>query len=109
MKKGGDSVEQDWPGESFIKYLFQVEFLQENSELSMAETIKHVREAFGCYTTGNRPNNFSAENVYGKKSVRTYATKAVVQAIGRICHTNSEESGYIYLLMIGSRTTSIYP
>ena len=103
------NMEQDWPGESFIKYLFQVEFLQENSELSMAETIKHVREAFGCYTTGNRPNNFSAENVYGKKSVRTYATKAVVQAIGRICHTNSEESGYIYLLMIGSRTTSIYP
>ena len=89
------NMEQNWQEENFVKYLFQVEFLQENAELSMVEAQKHIKKAFRCYMTGEKPSDY-AQNVYDRKSIRMYATRAVIQAIGRMCRTN-QKSPDIYI------------
>lgn len=89
------NMEQNWQEESFVKYLFQVEFLQENAELSMADAHKHIKKAFRCYMTGEKLPEY-VPNVYDKKSIRMYATRAVIQAIGRMCRTN-QKSPDIYI------------
>lgn len=90
------NMEPNWWEENFVKYLFQVEFLQENRELSITDTLKHVRKAFRCYVQGNVPKEY-VENVYDRQSIRMYSTRAVVQAIGRICRTNQKNPNiYIF-------------
>ncbi|MBQ8928375.1 MAG: hypothetical protein IJ055_08920 [Oscillospiraceae bacterium] len=88
-------LERSWQEESFVKYLFQVEFLQEKGELSMADALAHIRKAFRCYMTGEIPREH-VESVYDKQSIRMYATRAVIQAIGRLCRTN-QKSPDIYI------------
>jgi len=85
-----EKMENDWQDESFVKYLFQVEFLLESSELSIDSASKHIQKAFRCYTLRKIPKNVYVDSVYDKQSVRMYATKAVIQAIGRICRTNQK-------------------
>lgn len=70
----------------FIKYLYQVEFLQENIELSMKDALGCVRRAFSTYSF-KKPANFK-DPIYDTKSYRCYVTRMIIQAIGRICRTN---------------------
>ena len=90
-------TEDNWQEDAFVKYLFQMEFLQENAELSMQDTLKHIKKAFKCYMTGskNLPECF-APSVYSLQSVRMYATRTVIQAIGRLCRTNQKRE-HIYI------------
>lgn len=80
----------------FVKYLFQMEFLQERAEISSAETKTNIRNAFKTYMTGHKTNGTFA-NVYYKQSVVQLSTRYIIQAIGRICRTNSKNKNiYIY-------------
>ncbi len=80
----------------FIKYLFQMEFLQESAELSADDTIKNIKNAFKTYVYGKRTFD-SYSNVYSKQSVVKMCTRYIIQAIGRICRTNMKSRNiYIY-------------
>ena len=46
----GDNLEE----KEFVKYLFQMEFLQENSEISSYDTVINIKKAFKTYMLGHR-------------------------------------------------------
>lgn len=73
--------------EDFVRYLFYTEFLQETGFLSPAETRTHVKKAFECFSSGHVPKMYS-KSPYDSESVVLYATKVIIQAIGRICRTS---------------------
>ena len=80
----------------FVKYLYQMEFLQENAEISSIDTMKNIKKAFKTLMMGRR-NNEDYINIYAKKSVVLLGTRCVIQAIGRICRTNQKNKNiYIY-------------
>ena len=90
------NMEDNWQEENFVKYLFQVEFLQENAELSTQDALMYIKKAFRCYLTGEKLPGY-ATSVYNKKSLMMYATRTVIQAVGRICRTNMKgQNIYIF-------------
>ena len=76
-------------GDEFVKYLFQMEFLQESGELSAEETMRNIKRAFKIYMTGHASKEGFAD-VYHKKSYVLLCTRYIIQAIGRICRTNQK-------------------
>ena len=74
--------------EDFVKYIFQHEFLQQNGEISQEVNKKHIYRAFEYFTTQTPYNLKFAESSYQCKSCKLYATRTLIQAIGRICRTN---------------------
>lgn len=77
----------------FIRYIFETEFLQENGEISDDTAKENIRKAFLKYYGLNLKN----PEKYETKSVGYFATRQIIQAIGRICRTNvKNETVYIY-------------
>ena len=85
----------------FVKYLFQMEFLQESAEISSYDTMRNIKKAFRTFMTGRRNNTDGYANVYVKKSVVLLSTRYLIQAIGRICRTN-QKSRHIYVYADGN-------
>lgn len=82
--------------ESFVKYLYQIEFLQEHDEISLDDVKKHIKKAFKTYTTQHAQFE-KVSNLYETDSVKNYCTKAIIQAVGRICRTNTKNRNiYIF-------------
>lgn len=80
----------------FVKYLFQMEFLQETSEVSAYGTMLNIKKAFKTFMMGHR-NDDDFANIYQKQSVMLLSTRYIIQAIGRICRTNQKNKNiYIY-------------
>lgn len=75
------------PSEEFVRYLFYTEFLQETGFLSPSETRQHVKKAFECFSTGHIPYMY-VKSPYDSESIVLYATKVIIQALGRICRTS---------------------
>lgn len=83
--------------EDFAKYIFQIEFLQEKSEISSELAVTHIKKAFRCFSTQSNFNLPYAESVYKRRSVILLATRTIIQAIGRICRTNLKKPNiYIF-------------
>lgn len=83
--------------EDFAKYLYQVEFIQESSEISGQEAYAQIKKAFLCYVSGKAPDKFYAKNLYETGSYVSLATRTMIQAVGRICRTNMKNRDiYIY-------------
>lgn len=83
--------------EDFVKYLFQVDFLQEFSEVSLSDARKHIKKSFKIFVNGSVSKDEYASNLYDTKSVMLLQTKTIIQAIGRICRTNCKRKNiYIY-------------
>ncbi|MDE6708655.1 MAG: hypothetical protein K2K06_11555, partial [Oscillospiraceae bacterium] len=80
--------------EDFIKYLFQIEFLRENAELSIKQALEYIRMAFRYYMTGE--NSPKIGDIYLSKSIKMYVARIIIQAIGRICRTNQKRQ-HIYI------------
>ncbi len=87
----GSNLSED----SFVKYIYQLEMLQEKAEVSVRDTIKNIKRAFRCFNTGNAVNN-DFTNIYDRRSVALVSTRLIIQAIGRICRTNLK-SNNIYI------------
>ncbi len=80
----------------FVKYLYQMEFLQESCEISARETMINIKKAFKTMMMGHR-NDESYSDIYKKKSVILLSTRYIIQAIGRMCRTNQKNKKiYIY-------------
>lgn len=73
---------------SFIKYIFQLEFLLENGAISPSIFKSKLDEVFKRYVgiNNNRKNNFT--NLYKTDAYSRFLNKVIIQAIGRICRTN---------------------
>ncbi|MCH5152537.1 MAG: hypothetical protein J1F68_01055 [Clostridiales bacterium] len=82
--------------EDFAKYIFHVEFLQQNGQLSMTEAFSHIKKAFRCYMTGHARSEW-VKNLYDLQDVKLLCTRTIIQAIGRICRTNQKKRK-IYIL-----------
>lgn len=86
------------PEEDFVKYIFQMEFLQEHYEISSTETRESVKRAFACYMNEKIRYSKTSTDAYKCQSVLSYATRNIIQAIGRMCRTNQKRSNiYIYV------------
>lgn len=83
--------------ENFVKYIFQMEFLQQNAEISASDLLRNIKRAFQCYAT-QHISNAPYTDVYSKKSVVGMSTRVIIQAIGRICRTNLKKPN-IYILV----------
>lgn len=80
----------------FVKYIFQMEFLQEVCEVSAYDTMINVKKAFKTFMMGHR-NDDRPAYIYQKKSVMLLSTRYIIQAIGRICRTNQKNKNiYVY-------------
>ena len=80
-------LSSDLSEEEFIKYLFQVEILQESGEVSVQTAISHIKKAFRTFNSKNRSSEY-AENINNCHSVILLATRVIIQAVGRMCRTN---------------------
>lgn len=89
---------QNLSDEDFVKYLFQVEMLQEVSEISAKNTMIMVKRAFRSFITkAPIQNGEYASNLYKCRSVVLLSTRMIIQAIGRICRTNMKSKNiYIF-------------
>lgn len=83
----GDTFEDD---KSFIKYIFQLEFLVENGAISPNEFKIKLDEAFHRYVGKKKPkrNPHDYVNLYETEAYTRFLNKMVIQAVGRICRTN---------------------
>lgn len=82
------NLEPSLSEESFAKYIFQHELFQQSGEIDQKANIDHIRRAFKCYSTQNTYNLPSVETDKNRRSYKLFATKTLIQAIGRICRTN---------------------
>lgn len=82
------NLNNDLSEEEFVQYLFQTEFLQEASELSMYDAKQRIKCAVRYYINGNTYQVMNKQSVYNSKSVVLLSTRTIIQAIGRICRTN---------------------
>lgn len=81
--------------EDFVRSVFQSEFMQDCGELSRNEAKNNIRKAFRCLI-GQKTTEENI-NLYNKKSVKLFATRIIIQAIGRICRTGWKNPNiYIY-------------
>ena len=77
----------------FVKFIFETEFLQENAEISEDTAWKYIKRAFEKRYCGK---TYFDKN-YRTQSVSYYATKQIIQAIGRMCRTNMKQQNiYVY-------------
>lgn len=85
---------EDWEEKDFIKYIFQMEFLHESYEISDDDKWNNIRDAFKYYYSLSKCINKNYDHI---ESVRLYATRIIIQAIGRICRTNQKNQNiYIF-------------
>ena len=79
---------------NFIKYLFQLEFLQENGAISPNTFKNKLDEVFKRYVGMNKVNNVNKKftSLYKTDAYSRFLNKTIIQAIGRICRTNMKSS-----------------
>lgn len=73
--------------DEFIRFIFHIEMLQEKYEISIKDTVSHIRKAFKCYSTKNVPTDFK-KSIKDCPSVILLSSRVIIQAIGRMCRTN---------------------
>lgn len=102
IKKDFDSIYLDTPtnvmvnatrgfdcDDDFIKYIYQVKFLQEVGNLTVSQAEMRIRDAFKIY------NGFGSKPVAHPRNAPHYNmafAKIAMQAIGRICRTGNKRS-----------------
>lgn len=80
--------------DELAKYIFQVEFLRFNGEISQATAIQNIKAAFRCFSMYT--NSFF-KSLYNTPSVKAAITRTIIQAVGRICRTpNKNPNIYIF-------------
>lgn len=84
------------PQEDLVRFLFQAEYLKAAGEISPELTMQHVKKAFEVFGSQRRPV-IQPPTILDRESVKLYATKSLIQAVGRICRTNRKSKNiYIY-------------
>ena len=80
--------------DDFTKYLTQLEYLKTSGELNRNEVRRLIEEGFGFHYYGIENNKIKSTEI---DSSTNFATKVLVQAVGRLCRTNRKNKNvYIY-------------
>lgn len=74
--------------EELLKYIYQVETLKTNGEITLMDKNICLKEAFLRTNNSNYRRNHT--NLYKTNSIRNHALSIVIQAIGRICRTRGK-------------------
>jgi hypothetical protein len=82
------NTEETIEDETFIKYLFQLEFLLENGTMSRKQFEDKLDEAFHKYIGESYYRSKNRINFYQTSAFAKYLNKVIIQALGRICRTN---------------------
>lgn len=93
------SLDQNLTEEDFVKYLFQMEMLQEVSEISAKDTKSLVKRAFRSLIAKApvKDNEYVIASPYKCRSTILLSTRLIIQALGRICRTNMKSKNiYIF-------------
>ena len=90
-------LSKDIEEEDFVKFISQIEMLQENAEISMQDAAIQIKRAFRMWQGNSHDENIGANDIYQSPSVVALATRVLIQAVGRLCRTNLKNSDiYIY-------------
>ena len=82
--------------ETLVRFIFEMEFLMENNEVSRVAGIHDIKEIFKKIDSSAKANLLS--NRYETCSVQNAALRVLIQAVGRICRTGLKNKNiYIYL------------
>lgn len=87
-----------------LKMLFQVEELYQNGEISYSEKDKLIKSAFGSYSGIKQ---YEYNKLYSLKSVVIQASRAVLQAVGRMNRTFAKNPN-IYLFIESALLENLY-
>ncbi len=80
-----------------IHRVFQMEYLNEVNVISHDEKMKEISLSYSNIGREKNKIQWSPLNLYGKRDVKVYATKIIVQAMGRKCRTNYRgRKNYVY-------------
>lgn len=83
--------------ENLIRFIYQMEFLMERGEISRNEGVACIKSAFMCYSGSSRWVGNKGK-LYETLSVNNYASRVLIQAVGRICRTGLKNKDiYIYV------------
>lgn len=83
---------EEFTTEMLVKFIFETKYLQEGAEISGNDSKENIKNAFSrCFMKKRVPYKG-----YKTESVGFYATKQIVQAIGRLCRTNMKQK-HIYI------------
>lgn len=82
--------------ETLVRFIFEMEFLMENNEVSRAAGIHDIKEIFKKSDSSAKANLLS--NRYESCSIQNASLRVLIQAVGRICRTGLKNKNiYIYL------------
>ncbi len=81
-----DKIKSD----DFIKYLFQLEFMRENGDISFSIFKRKLDQVFHWYLGDKEKYNPKIKDIslYDTGAYSRFLNKIIIQAIGRICRTN---------------------
>ncbi len=80
-----------------IHRVFQMEYLNEVNVISHDEKMKEISLSYSNIGREKNKIQWSPLNLYDKRDVKVYATKIIVQAMGRKCRTNYRgRKNYVY-------------
>lgn len=78
----------DTTTEDLLKYIYQVEALKTNGEITLKDKNICIKEAF--LKTNNSSYRYSHSNLYKTNSIKNHSLSIIIQAIGRICRTRGK-------------------
>ena len=74
--------------EELLKFIYQVETLKTNGEITLKDKNICIKEAF--LRTNNSNYKREHTNLYKTNSIRNHALSIIIQAVGRICRTRGK-------------------
>lgn len=87
--------------EDLIKYIYQVESLGFQGEISRKKTVSMVKIAFKRYIKGSYPSTWQDNpgSEYLTKSVNNHIVRTLEQAVGRICRTRDKNKSDVNIYL----------
>lgn len=74
--------------ETAINRVFQMEYLFQNKAISYSDKMAEIVKTYSCINKGKEELKWNGKSFSTLRDVKIYATKTIVQAMGRKCRTN---------------------
>jgi len=74
--------------ETAINRVFQMEYLFQNKAISYSDKMEEIKNTYRCINKDKEERKWNGKSFSTLRDVKIYATKIIVQAIGRKCRTN---------------------
>jgi len=94
------SIQPESRSESLARFIFYIEFLLQNGEISQKVARDNIKAAFKVFSGGGWTNNIATPEVRQAKSTKKESVRCIIQAVGRICRTNLKNKN-IYVFADG--------